>query len=57
MVNPNKRLLARGGRPTRPPRESITCPVCWRTSHHPEDVRQGYCGACRAFTTPRGGAL
>jgi hypothetical protein len=29
---------------------SITCPICSRTSHHPEDVAQGYCGACHAFT-------
>lgn len=30
--------------------ESITCGICSRTSHHPEDVRQGYCGNCHAFT-------
>lgn len=29
--------------------ESITCPVCKRISHHPEDVRRRYCGACHAF--------
>jgi hypothetical protein len=29
---------------------SITCPICAATSHHPEDVRQGYCGHCHAFT-------
>lgn len=34
---------------------SITCPRCRRTSWHPEDVRQGYCGACHAFTSPSGG--
>lgn len=28
---------------------SITCPRCNRVSHHPEDVRQRYCGACHAF--------
>jgi hypothetical protein len=32
---------------------TIRCPACHRVSHHPEDVRQGYCGACHAFTTPR----
>ena len=31
--------------------ESITCPVCGRTSHHPEDVRQGYCGYCSDWTS------
>lgn len=36
-------------------RPSITCPRCRRTSWHPEDVRQGYCGACHAYTTPKGG--
>lgn len=29
---------------------SITCPICDATSHHPEDVKQGYCGHCHAFT-------
>lgn len=28
---------------------SRVCPNCGRTSHHPEDVRQRYCGACHAF--------
>lgn len=28
----------------------FTCPRCGRTSHHPDDVRHGYCGACHAFT-------
>lgn len=28
---------------------SITCPKCKRVSHHPEDVRHRYCGACHAF--------
>lgn len=28
----------------------FTCPKCTRTSHHPEDVRHGYCGACHEFT-------
>jgi hypothetical protein len=32
---------------------AITCPVCGKTSHHPEDVRQGYCGNCHAFTHGR----
>lgn len=29
---------------------SITCPVCGRTSWHPEDVARGYCGACHRVT-------
>jgi hypothetical protein len=29
---------------------SYTCPECGRTSHHPEDERNSYCGACRQFT-------
>jgi hypothetical protein len=30
--------------------ESFTCPVCGRTSYHPEDAANGYCGACHEFT-------
>ena len=29
---------------------SFTCPACGMTSHHPDDARYGYCGACHAFT-------
>lgn len=29
---------------------SFTCPTCGRTSANPNDVREGYCGACHAFT-------
>lgn len=36
------------------PELSITCPKCHRTSHHPQDVEQGYCGACHDWTTPVG---
>ena len=32
---------------------SITCPRCKRTSYSPEDIRQGYCGFCNAWTTER----
>lgn len=28
----------------------FTCPRCQRTSHHPDDKRYGYCGACHAYT-------
>jgi hypothetical protein len=34
-----------------PVSDSITCPVCGMTSHHPEDIKQGYCGNCHAFTS------
>jgi hypothetical protein len=32
---------------------SITCPDCDRTSWNPDDVREGYCGNCHDWTTPR----
>jgi hypothetical protein len=35
--------------PSAPP--SITCPRCGRTSQHPDDVREGYCGACHDWTS------
>lgn len=25
---------------------TMTCPVCWRVSHNPNDARERYCGAC-----------
>lgn len=28
---------------------SFTCPQCLRTSRHPEDVKNRYCGACHEF--------
>jgi hypothetical protein len=28
---------------------SFTCPHCKRTSYHPEDVKQSYCGNCHTF--------
>lgn len=28
----------------------FTCPVCLRTSHHPEDARHGWCSACQSWT-------
>lgn len=33
--------------------ETITCPQCGRTSANPNDVREGYCGHCHDWTTPR----
>ena len=29
---------------------SFSCPRCGRTSYHPDDVREGYCGACHDWT-------
>jgi hypothetical protein len=28
---------------------SITCPQCGRTSHHPRDVAEQYCGNCHQW--------
>lgn len=28
------------------------CPQCDRISHHPKDIEEGYCGACRDWTRP-----
>ncbi len=30
-------------------RPCFTCPRCGRTSYHPDDVLNAYCGHCRAF--------
>lgn len=30
---------------------SFTCPVCFKTSHNPNDERERYCGNCHAFTS------
>jgi len=29
---------------------SFTCPRCGRTSHNPNDAREGYCGHCHDWT-------
>ena len=29
----------------------ITCPACGRTSQHPIDLAEGYCGACHDWTS------
>ena len=29
--------------------DSITCPKCEMTSHHPMDVKMEFCGNCKAF--------
>ncbi|MEV6400936.1 hypothetical protein AB0M39_40195 [Streptomyces sp. NPDC051907] len=33
------------------PRPSNTCPDCQRTSWHPGDVQNGYCGWCHWWTS------
>jgi hypothetical protein len=37
--------------------ETFTCPRCASVSHHPEDVRHGYCGACHDYTAGEPAAL
>lgn len=37
--------------------KSVTCPRCWATSHNPNDVREGYCGACHEWTLRPGAAV
>lgn len=32
--------------------DSLTCPRCGRTTYHPIDIREGYCGACHDWTSP-----
>lgn len=32
---------------------SVTCPRCGRTSYHPDDIADGYCGDCHDWTSPR----
>jgi hypothetical protein len=36
---------------------AFACPKCSNISHHPEDERHGYCGACHEFTKPPVGNL
>lgn len=42
-------ILAAIGQPEASP-VSFTCPACGKTSYNPNDAREGYCGACHAFT-------
>lgn len=30
---------------------AITCPVCFATSHNPNDIREGFCGNCHDWTS------
>jgi ribosomal protein S27AE len=32
----------------------FTCPSCGRSSSHPDDIAEQYCGACHRFTVERG---
>lgn len=29
---------------------TFTCPKCGMVSHNPNDLKEGYCGACHAYT-------
>jgi hypothetical protein len=40
-------LIIEGG--TQTGATSITCFTCGRTSYHPDDVRQRFCGHCHVF--------
>jgi|SRR5580693_2552560 hypothetical protein len=42
------------GDPTGNP-PGFTCPICGRTSFHPRDRAEGYCGACHDWTGQPGG--
>jgi len=37
--------------------KAIKCRACGMTSHHPEDVRQRYCGNCHEFHEEKGGRV
>jgi|1186.fasta_scaffold160405_3 ribosomal protein L37E len=32
---------------------AFTCPRCQRTTHHPKDVENAYCGCCGGPSLPR----
>jgi hypothetical protein len=36
---------------------SFLCPRCGRLSHHPDDEKHGYCGACEDFTALKAGDM
>jgi hypothetical protein len=35
------------------PHPSFTCPRCSRTTYHPTDIAEGYCGNCHDWTGSR----
>lgn len=41
-------LIEMAAHAARPPQ--YQCPRCERTSHHPADSREGYCGNCHDYT-------
>lgn len=43
-------MATTGGCVMRANDESFTCPLCGKTSYNPDDVREGYCGACHEWT-------
>lgn len=36
--------------------DSLTCPRCGMTTHHPVDITEGYCGKCNDWTSEAGGS-
>ena len=38
-----------------PGQPCITCPRCLMTSYSPDNIREGYCGNCRDWTSRRPG--
>jgi ribosomal protein L37E len=42
------KIKFKGGKPF-----SITCVNCGRTSYHPQDIQQKYCGKCNTFHEKR----
>jgi len=42
------KLVAKKAEAARP---SITCPECHMRSYSPEDIKQGYCGKCKWWTS------
>lgn len=49
----DRHMAAREAVGVRPAQDSITCPVCGMTSYNPNDIREGFCGNCHAWTTER----
>lgn len=45
--------VGRGRMTPRDRGEFFECPVCHMKSHHPNDIKEGYCGACHDFTGER----
>lgn len=41
--------------PDKPAERVIICPRCHSVSANPDDIREGFCGRCHDWTTPRDG--